>query len=110
MIKLQRKMEIPLEPCNQEEKTKNILLNVTESQELQNVSLFLEERGLRKGFQHILDKCMSFINNSDSIPVMAMLENICTNIILCRSFVFLRQLNARVAIPSWTYLNSIPHI
>jgi hypothetical protein len=56
-------------------KPKIILFNVAQSQELQRVTILLEEKGLRKTFGCILDKCMSFINNNDCIPVVAALES-----------------------------------
>jgi hypothetical protein len=43
---------------------------------LQRVSIFLEEKGLRKSFDNMLKKSLSFLNNKDSIPVLVMLESI----------------------------------
>lgn len=58
------------------QKAKIILFNVTQSQQLHRVSIFLEEKKMRKSFEHTLARCISFINNNECIPVLVILENI----------------------------------
>jgi hypothetical protein len=56
------------------QKGKIILFNVTESQKLQRISIFLEDKGLRKSFDYMLNR--SLVDNCDSIPVLVTLESI----------------------------------
>jgi hypothetical protein len=65
-----------LERAIKKQKAKIILFNVTQSQQLQPVSIFLEEKQLRRSFEYTLAKCIPFINNDECIPVLVILENI----------------------------------
>jgi len=58
------------------QKAKIILFNGTQSQRLQAVSIFIEEKQLRNSFERTLAKCIPFINNDECIPVLIILENI----------------------------------
>jgi hypothetical protein len=98
------KWKYHLNDAIKKKKPKIVLFNVTQSQGLQPVSLFLEEKGSRKSFQDILDKCMSLINNNDCIPVLAALENIHKYHIMS-FFCFLAP-----AIPNWIYPNTLSRI
>jgi hypothetical protein len=51
-----------------------ILVNATQSQGLRPVSIFMEERILRKSFNRMLETAMSFVRNRDAIPVLVSIE------------------------------------
>ena len=56
-----------------------ILVNATQSQGLQPVSIFLEEKKLRQTFNHILDESLAHIKSNDSNPVLVILETMGIN-------------------------------
>jgi hypothetical protein len=51
-----------------------IFVNATQSEGLRPVSIFMEERNLRKSFNQILETAMSFVSNRDTIPVLVSIE------------------------------------
>jgi hypothetical protein len=65
-----------LKTAIKKQEAKIILFNGTQSQQLQAVSIFIEEKELRKSFEYTLAKCIPFINNDECIPVLVILENI----------------------------------
>lgn len=53
-----------------------IFFNVTQSPEMYDLILHLEERDNRKSFKDIIDEAMKLRSSSDSIPIVVMVENI----------------------------------
>ena len=56
------------------QRAKIIFFNATHSQPLQRVSIYVEEKKLRKSFDEMLGPSLASMNNVDSIPVLVMLE------------------------------------